>query len=257
MLKGCGTWFLALILATFAVAVPSAKSSAMSFTADRALRAEALRATGREARTTVAQFQNQDLSQQTQKALNALVSIGVAELQKRGYSREAGRWSDSWNNQFANYFDAVGILNLGDHAPLSRWLVGFYNDLEAKLGKTVCEILYLDDLRVFNYAIPVVFNPLGLKGDHWDMVEYRKHFVPFAAATTYWAGQIACGFVTNIIGGVICSFAAVVPRYAMQDFIAPSLSDFVFNAAHGVAGKARHFDIEAMIREELRRHPQK
>lgn len=237
-----------LLLAALAVAlVPLTQTQAMELATDRALSAKAHRAARDETVRTVHDFQKPDLSRRTQKALNGLVFVGTNELKKRGFGRAADQWKSQWEENFVNYFENVDLLGLGDHAPLNKWLTGFYRDLEAKLGRTICEALYLTDILVFNYAIPVVFHPLGLKGDTWSIVEYRKHFVPFAAATAYWAAQIGCLFVTDMLGSVMCSFAAVIPRYAMQDVLAAPLSDFVYNAAHGLGSKPRRYDIDALL----------
>lgn len=177
-------------------------------------------------------MENQDFKGPTQKALNALVATAIQQLREKGYEQEANYWEADWQLKFANYFEKQNLLNLGDHKPLSKWLARFYKDLERLLGKTICHFFYLDDIFVFNYSIPVVFHPLGYKKEHWDSVEYKKHFVPFSAATAYWSTKIACYATLTGLNEFICSSLAFIPRMAMQDIIAPPLSDTVYQEAH-------------------------
>jgi hypothetical protein len=193
----------------------------------------------------------------TQKALNGLVRTAVLELHAKGFHKGAKKYSAQWEATYANYFLTLSTKDLGDHAPLSQWLTGFYNYLESNLGHEICHIFHFDDIFIFNYAIPVVFHPRGLHGDTWDSVEYGKHFVPFAAATTYWSCRVACTvLVPGIVLEFFCSELAEVPRYVMQESIAPPLSDYVYNLFNkpGSNPHSPQFDVDQLLAKYQPQH---
>lgn len=154
--------------------------------------------------------------------LNALMAKGLRSdalrLQKEYQAIVQGKIISSWD--------------LGDHEPWSQWLVKFYNELETLLGHDLCVRLHLDDIWEINYAVPVVFHP---KDPRWDIIEYRKHFVPLAGSISYWVSYIACEAITYGAGMVflICTPIGDICEGMMTDYIAPDLSDYVYNRANG------------------------
>jgi hypothetical protein len=178
-------------------------------------------------------LKNAQFPEVTQQALGALVQTGVQALQANGFTNEATRFSQQWQTTYANYFTGMQSRALGDHQPLSQWLVGFYNTLLADLGPDVCNFLNLSDIYIFNYSIPVVFNPTGLNGDTWNQAEYANHFVPFAAATTYWISDLSCEAATTGLISWTCGVLANGPRYLMQNYLAAPISDYVYGQFNG------------------------
>lgn len=203
-------------------------------------------ATVKETKNIVKQLKNGKFAESTQKALNALVRRGVQELNEQGFENEAAQYSTQWETQFAKIL--LSNRDLGDHEPMSQWLTNFYNDLERILGKKICHLLSLDDIFIFNYSIPVVFHPNGYNYDTWDKAEYQKHFVPFAGAVTYWAAQIACTALGAGIDGIICSVAAIIPRKVVEKWVAPHVSNYVYNKATGDREiKLPRFNIDELV----------
>lgn len=180
-------------------------------------------------RDVVSEFRTGNLGNKTQLVLNGIVRAAVAELKKKGYSTQADLYLAEWETRFSDYFFRNGAMDLGDHAPLSEWLEGFYVNLERNLGASTCRALHFDDIRTLNFAIPVVFNPTN---EAWDKEEFRRHFVPFASSIAYWAALLGCrAAVTGI--PFVCSLAANGASITMRLFIAPNLSDFIYDLFNG------------------------
>jgi hypothetical protein len=208
-----------------------------------------------ETKSVIASFKKLEFAEKTQRALNSLVDVGVKELQKRGHHEDAMRFSQEWSALYSHALLGVGTLDLGDHRPLSEWLVGFYDKLEEKLGKWLMHQLRLDDIKIFNYGIVVVFQPTGDRktGDRWDAPEYKKHFVPFTAAVVYWSSRLACSVATSGLGAVtlLCGVAAILPRYATEAWIAPPLSDWVYRVAHNESVDGVKFaNIDRLLKQD-------
>ena len=218
--------------------------------ASQAERRKARQIVEQAAQQSLEDLRSDQLAKRTQIALNALVENGVYHLARKGYRSESEKLRQEWQNNFSSYFlNEWTVYNLGDHAPLSQWLNRFYKKLEARLGRQLCEFLSLDDIQVFNYSIPVVFHPRGSHKDTWSKEEYRLHFVPFAAATIYWSTRLSCSIVFSMAISNICSFFAIIPRYATRDIFAPPLSDFIYDLAHHPErhSRAPQFDILAAL----------
>lgn len=184
-----------------------------------------------------------DMKRASQMALNTVVDAGIQALRDNGDHRIADQYEDDWKHHFADYFVRPSVLDLGDHKALSQWLANFYVKLEDRLGTATIHNGFLGDIYAMNYAIPIVFAP---KGD-WrstttpnrDWVEYRKHFIPFANVVTYWAANLACNYVMKKQGAgsqgkKLCAQASEKLRFAMGRYVAPKISDFIFNKASGV-----------------------
>ena len=187
-----------------------------------------------------------DVRRVAQSALNALVHDGVVALREHGDGSMAASFEQSWNGSYANALVGMSALDLGDHPPLSHWLANFYNKLELRLGSSLIHQGLLGDVYDMNYALPVVFAPRGawratVAADR-DWVEYRKHFIPFADVVTYYGVSIACNAIAakqglGKQGKQLCGKVAVKLRELMGRYVAPKVSDFVYNKANGISTK--------------------
>ena len=167
-------------------------------------------------------------------ALDAVIRTAVAVLKKKNHTAQAAYYLDEWETVYSPALHSIHLLDLGDHAYLSEWLDHFYMDLVNTLGLKVVHFFHLDDINVFNYAIPVVFQPNGdqKSGDSWDREEYRRHFVPFAAATSYWSSNVACNIATfgsGFVTGLICIPITEIFRWTTEKWFAPSISNHVYD----------------------------
>ena len=170
------------------------------------------------------------------KSLDRMINFSTWLLERKGYKAEADQIRTQYQERYSrgiyNYYMGIVPADLGDHAPLSEWLVTVYNKLESILGPTVMRITHLEDIKVFNYAIPVVFHPKGYNGDSWDMTEYRNHFVPFGGAVSYWVTWGICVGATWGTGAVfICAPIGEISKYIVIKKVAPPLSDWVYKKA--------------------------
>lgn len=168
------------------------------------------------------------------KSIERMIKFAAYLLDRKGYSQEADKLRAEYDNFYTNavYYTYLGVqpVDLGDHKPLSQWLADWYEVLENALGPTVMNLTHLVDIKIMNYAIPVVFHPKGYLGDSWDMKEYRNHFVPFSGVVAYWATWATCVGLTWGAGAItfICGPIAEVSKYIVVKKIAPPLSDRIY-----------------------------
>ncbi|MEN9723092.1 MAG: hypothetical protein RJB38_1078 [Pseudomonadota bacterium] len=187
----------------------------------------------KEVREVTAQFSDSRLGDKFFEALEQLLASATHQLSEEGQGALAAEITTEWAQQSALYFGQFGTLDLGDHEPLNRWLARTYDKIEAKLGKRICHWLRYDDLKIFNFGIPVVFHPRGRLGDSWDEAEYGRHFVPFSGAVTYWTVKGVCQALAPGLWTFGCGLIADLPRYAVERWIAPSVSSRVYRSARG------------------------
>jgi len=181
-----------------------------------------------EVQQMVEDFVQQRFADRTEKALNGVISAGVSVLAQKGFEQDAREIQGEWL-----LLKARGLFNsrdLGDHAPLNEWLSKTYAKLESKLGAELMHSFHLDDIKIFNFAIPVVFHPTK-----WDIKEYGLHFVPFGGATTYWISRLGCTIATSGLISWFCGTIAEVPRYAVVHWIAPGLGNKIHHKATGTS----------------------
>jgi hypothetical protein len=148
----------------------------------------------------------------------------------------------------------MGTLDLGDHAPLFAWLEQKLVQLEDKYGAIITRLPIVQNVRMLNFALPVVFAPASKS---WQLVnqdnriEYRKHFIPFANLVTYYASLYACNAV--VIKSQypqlkrFCKTAAQKLQFAMGRYVAPHISDFVYKVSNRRSANRPQFG-----REQLR-----
>jgi hypothetical protein len=189
----------------------------------------------------VTDFNDSRLADKMFGSIERLLASANEKLQKEGHSALAQQIASEWAQVASLNAGQFGTLDLGDHEPLNRWLARTYDKIESKLGKRLMHWLRYDDLKVFNYGIPVVFNPKGKGSESWDMVEYGKHFVPFSGAVTYWTVNGACSVVAPGLWSYACGMVSEGPRYAVEKWVAPLISNRVYRVANG--GSCENFDV--------------
>lgn len=168
------------------------------------------------------------VGQRTNAALDAIISVSVQQLRASGYEQEAVRLQEEWESKWFGY--VMRLRDLGDHAPLSLWLADVYNRLENLLGEQLMSWLHLDDIKIINYAIPVVFRPCN---EEWDSAEYKLHFVPLSGVLAYWGAVIPCWVATSGIASFLCSPLGMLSEHVMTRFLAPGISDRAYRVACG------------------------
>lgn len=198
-------------------------------------------------------------------ALNQIVATATRLLKDRGLDSDAAGLNADWAHMQELYFQPNSPLRLddmGDHDPLSQWLANLYDKLLALLGQKVMDMTHLSDIKVFNFATPVVFHPKAsekwcvetLKEHPEDtcIAEYRRHFAgtrwqrvddPFAKSLhdglipviCYWLAWGACEAATWGTGWfIICTPIGDVCEVLAERYLAPPMSDKIFNRANGL-----------------------
>lgn len=167
------------------------------------------------------------LALRTNHALDTIIHLAVWKLRRNGFTTEADDLEADW---MTNWFGAIiRVRDLGDYAPLSKWLSEVYLKIADLLGPEVVKWLHFDDIQIINYSIPVIFRPCN---EQWDRSEYQMHFVPFAGVITYWSVYLSCGIGTAGIGSVFfCSPLGMLGEHLMERFAAPPLSNVIWDAA--------------------------
>lgn len=177
-------------------------------------------------RKQVAQFEKEveqgRFAEKTNGALNAIVRYAVWKLRREGYKKEATALLQEWENDWNGY---LLRRDLGDHAPLSVWLAEKYLMLEMTLGEAVCHALRLDDIKIINFAIPVVFRCI----DQVDVEEFGKHFIPLSGTVVYWTSFFACVGGTWGTGFLFCSPISMGCEWITESWAAPKLNPRVWN----------------------------
>lgn len=173
------------------------------------------------------------LAVHTDNAISMLVGVGVRKLMDAG-DPDARKWELDYRRFSGFLTKMVDSRDIGDHKPLIQWLADFYDHLEFVLGVSLCNATHLSAIKIFNFSIPVAFKPCtfpmdSVPGERED--EYRRHFAEGAIywgllpEVTYWVIEGPCFAAA---GGVICMPLAMGGEYVMGKFIAPKLSDWVF-----------------------------
>jgi hypothetical protein len=170
----------------------------------------------------------------TLETIDILVKESVDELIAAGHIDEAYDIQVGWNQTSASMDRfALQPFDLGDHAALNDYLTQMYNQMEAVMGDTVLKSTRLYDIKIINYAIPVVFDP-RMESGKWShpepKVEYSKHFVPFASMMTYWIARVGC----QVSGAPkqVCGPVAGVSEHLMKTRLGGQLSDQVYDRAN-------------------------
>lgn len=187
----------------------------------------------RELRTVRVDLAQGDLPRRTDATIEALIGVAVANLRSRGHGREADEIEGAYFGRFVGFLEeraaGRGFLDLGDHKPLSEWLAVVTETLNLLLGERVMKLTHLNDLRVINYAIPVVMAPCT---PEWsNRIEYRKHFMPLAATISYWSVWVACKIAGGWALPLTCGMAGSMAENVMFYVFSGPISDAVFSLA--------------------------
>lgn len=184
-----------------------------------------------QAEAVVREIESGRMAEKADAALDRMIRLAGAKLRREGHPFEAARIEREWRNEWKGRL--VTMRDLGDYAPLSQWLADWYQRLVDLLGEEVCKALHLDDINIMNFAIPVVFRPCN---PQWDIVEYQKHFVPFAGVLAYWTTWAVCSGVTaGLATLLVCGPLGMAAEYLMVTRLAPGLSDRIWRASCGEA----------------------
>jgi len=150
----------------------------------------------------------------------------------------------SWETSSARFEEVLSskTLDVGDHQPLFPWINDFLGDMAEKYGSIIYTLPVVKDVLMINYALPVVFQPKGAwqtdgASQGVDLrIEYRKHFIPFANIVTYYVTLIGCQVVADRQGQPelkkVCKPVAEKLQFAMGRYVAPVVSDWIFNASN-------------------------
>jgi|GEM_PF-1191807 len=221
---------LALLASSFAFGVPQAKANL------KMLSVVSPSAMEEKASTFAAERAEEDLREGrvervARQALEVIVRASLNVLKAEGYTQYAERKEREWNTSFSlNSSNGLGALDLGDHAPLSQWVAGFYDGLEARIDRKWLKLFMIYDLKIFNYGIPVAVRPGGNPRTRqpWGEKEYGLHFVPVSAASVYWISNGACSVAVPPPFSLGCGVAAMLPRLGMEHLVAPGLSKAIY-----------------------------
>lgn len=175
-------------------------------------------------------FQTGKFSDDATTALSGIIYEGAAQLRAKGYNDQADQISSDWAYRYHDFLsNSYGMKDVGDHAAV-QWLYDTWHTLDSLLGTRLMELTHLDDLWEFAYTIPVVFSC----EDHVNAPEYKKHFVMFAGAVSYWVAMGVCaGALAGTPYALVCSPVGDVCETVMVHFIAPRISDKVWGKVCG------------------------
>ena len=178
-----------------------------------------------------------ETAKKVDKSLQNMVRLACFSLRQKGLYEEATRIEREYSERYSNYTfaHAIGALqDIGDHPPMWEWLDKLEKDLRALLGDFVMQVTRLEDLKTFNYAIPIVLHPDGdIRTEPPTLItklDYKQHFVPFAGALSYWTAWGVCTGATWGLGAVvfICSPIGMVAERVVETRVAPDLSDKIW-----------------------------
>lgn len=178
------------------------------------------------------------------QAMDAMVARGIEKLRDVGKEDLADTAESDYAAHYHGYLTHMHLMrDIGDHAPLIKWLATFYDTLELALGVQVCKSLHLSDIKTLNFAIPVVFHPCDFPMDAVKIsreAEYKNHFAKggtyngLIPVVSYWVIDLGC--MAALAGSPLCGVAANAAEMLMANFIGPFLSDRIFEKQHCAAG---------------------
>lgn len=195
----------------------------------------------------VHRLQMEDLEGLAQEALTKALNRAADAFDDRGRPELGQRLRREWTAR-----SALGLMDTGDHEPLSLWIAQWYQILEDVFGADFLELTHLRDIWVLNFTLPVVLAPdeaapwcqEQLRSHPEDTCdrEYRRHFAGtkyggidpyatddlhhgFAGVVTYWLVYGACEAATYGTGQILlCGPAGTAAEDSMEMFLAPAIS---------------------------------
>lgn len=172
------------------------------------------------------------MAERTNAALGAVIKIGVMNLKRHGYSKEATEIQNGWklhNGELQRLVANPG-RDIGDFEPLNKYLAIAYFILEQKLGYDLCRTLRLSDIMTLNFCIPVVFAPCK-----YGESEFTKHFVHddkyrgLAPVVAYWVTSLTCSVATFGAGYFfVCSPIGMLVELGTDRVVAPALAPKIY-----------------------------
>lgn len=172
-----------------------------------------------------------DLAEKADRSVERMVSLSTFKLKKSGYRELALNYETEYYAVFHKRITMMVTARLegrlgdiGDYAPMSEFLVRLDQDLTRRLGPKIMAFTHLEDIRIINYTIPVVFNFESIPDEAISPAEYKKHFVPFGGVVAYWGVSIFCDVATWGTGyWIVCTPAGLLAKYATINYIAPPM----------------------------------
>jgi len=180
------------------------------------------------------------LAQTTFTALEGLLKFTYMTLRANGHWSLAYALQREWHydqrHRFERYLYAQGRV-IGDYPPLSQWLADWYDKIEAALGKPMCDLLHISDIKSINHGIPVVFDPCF---PQWTKQDFKEHFATdgiyhgLGSVVVYWVSYATCSFGSFGTGFfVFCAAFCNGVEYAFEYTIAGPLADKIYDLACG------------------------
>lgn len=181
-------------------------------------------------------------------AMNGALYLAFYELRKKGQVALANQIQNDWEKVYEKtMFRTPSMRDIGDHAPLNKFIADSYDKIEFVLGQSFCISSHIADIKSLNFGIPVVFKPCSFPMDKIidpRKVEYKRHFcggVPgddtyngVMPVVSYWAVYIGCTAATSGLGFMpVCGLVGGVGEKIIQNFVAPAMSDRIFTRACG------------------------
>jgi hypothetical protein len=173
------------------------------------------------------------LARKADAAIENMVKRAVRELRRNDFNDSAEAFKAEYVTMYSGRLTAMttarvdGRLgDIGDYAPMSEFLVRLHTKLLSVLGQDVMDFTHLEDIRTFNYTIPVVFHFNTIPDGAIDVTEYGVHFVPFSGCVAYWGTWGVCTAATWGMGAVtfVCTPAAMIVKRVTVKRIAPPMS---------------------------------
>lgn len=173
---------------------------------------------------------NGKLRARTNKTVDAMVKVSVAELKRKGAVKLSEKITQEYETTYHDFMGGdeedfilpfrSGFRPVGDHAGV-EWLLKIHANIEFVLGETICRAIRLHDIWTLAMTIPVVFSC----EDNVDQMEYFLHFDPFAGIVSYWVSYAICSGASMASGMVFaCGFIGMAVEQIVTRFIAPPLS---------------------------------
>lgn len=183
-------------------------------------------------------------AEKTTKALNILFKAACLQARLVGHGEDVADVCSDWDFYWLPTLErsAAEGKGIGDHKPLSQWLAAATVVLYAALKDypLVIEMIRLEDLVIFNYGLPVFFDPHA--SAEWCLElpdvpcrdEYREHGERVISSTSYWLAWGACVGATWGAGaiGMICSPVGQLTEKLVLVTVAPRVSYRIWDRAN-------------------------
>lgn len=175
------------------------------------------------------------------RAMDRIVAGTVKRMADHGQVEWANQKAEEWKTYSGSATAYLNSRHIGDHPSIfiSQWLENFVDGAILVLGITASKMLHITDLKTLN-SIKLIFMPCTFPMDSIDEIrqqEYKNHFAQDDGdetldgeipVITYWAME-ATLMASGV--GIAASPISSACEYIMATFLAPRLSDAIFNKA--------------------------